>query len=205
MKCNGKLGWVLVMILGFGVSTYTEAQQRAVQSPLVITVVRGKTDSGRRTNYDTGYSSSREYNRSVQLKISTRNMSTNSVDMKQEALFVADAMSQGSVDGIYSRSDTNLSLAARSSTDFEVESAPLGGSEYKSSYGYNYKSGSKFKGYIIRTFANGQLVDVQASQPSLQKAGWDEKAIQKMLPKEPTSPTTRIIRNGVEITPATPR
>lgn len=174
----------VLLALALPLSNEALAQQRAIQSPLVVSVVRGKTDSGRRTNYDTGYSSSKEYSRSISLRVSTRNMSTNTVEMRQEALFVAEAMSQGSADGVYSRCDTNLLLSARSATEFIADSEPLSGHEYKSSYGYNYKYGSKFKGYIVRTFANGQLVDVQASQPSLLKAGWDEKTIKKMLPKE---------------------
>lgn len=158
--------------------------QRAVQSPLVVTVSRDKTASGRNTEYDTGYSSSKTYNRAVALKINVRNMSTNKVDVRMQALFVAEAMSSGAADGIYCKREEKQALASREAFDFMAESDPLGSSVYKSYYGYNYKSGSKFKGYIVRIFANENLVDVTGSTPSLQKLGWDEKAIKKMMPVE---------------------
>lgn len=162
--------------------------QRAVQSPLVVNVSRDKTDSGRNTEYDTGYSSSRTYNRSVALKIAARNMTTNAVDVKIQALFVAEAMSSGSADGIYCKRETSAALGPREAKDFTTESEPLGSSVYKSYYGYNSKTGSKFKGYIVRVFANDQLVEVNGSTPSLQKTGWDEKAIRKMLGETDEAP-----------------
>ena len=169
----------------FGGAQMVVAQQIPLHSPLVVQVLRSKTDSGRRTNFDSGYSSSKDYNRTVSLKATIRNMSTNTIDMKQEAFFVAEAMSSGSADGIYSRNERSERIPARGVLENNVESEPLTGHEYKSSYGSNYKYGSKFKGYIVRTFANGQLVDVQASQPSLEKVGWDDKALKRMLPREP--------------------
>lgn len=161
------------------------AQQKPLHSPLVVQVARSKTDSGRRTNFDSGYSSSKDYNRTVSLKSTIRNMSTNAIAMKQETFFVAEALSAGSADGIYSRNERSENIPARGLLENSVESEPLTGHEYKSSFGSNYKYGSKFKGYIVRTFANGQLVDVQASQPSLEKIGWDDKALKRMLPREP--------------------
>lgn len=174
---------VAVLLALAGSVLVAQAQQRPMQSPLVVTVTRAKTDSGRKTAYDSGYSSSKDYSRSVVLKASTRNMATNDVTVRQETYFVAEAMSAGGQDGVYSRSETNLTVATRGVFEQTVESEPLASHEYKSSYGSNYKYGSKFKGYIVRTFANGQLVDVQASQPSLQKAGWDDKQLKRMLPK----------------------
>lgn len=173
----------IAVLFAFATACIADAQQRPMQSPLVVTVTRSKTDSGRKTAYDSGYSSSKEYSRSVVLKSTTRNMATNDITVRQEAYFVSEAMSSGGQDGIYSRSETNLTVATRGVFEQTIESEPLTSQEYKSSYGSNYKYGSKFKGYIVRTFANGQLVDVQASQPSLQKAGWDDKLLKRMLPK----------------------
>jgi len=158
--------------------------QRAVQSPLLVKVTREKSDSGRNTEYDSGYSSSRTYNRSVAIKIAARNMTTNTVNLKIQALFVAEALSSGSSDGIYCKKEVTDSLGPRDGKEFVTESDPLGSSVYKSSYGYSYKSGSKFKGYIVRIFADGSLVEVNGSTPSLQKVGWDERAVLKMLGEE---------------------
>lgn len=177
--------------------------QRAIQSPLVVTVTRDKTDSGRTTHFDDGYDSSKSYNRTVSLKINVRNMSTNEIPVKIQALFVAESQGYGGQDGIYCKRETEAKLTARESHDFSTESDALAGHVYKSTYSsYSYKSGSKFKGYIVRVFANDQLVEVNGSQPSLQKVGWDEKALKKMLPPDPEE--ERANRPGRIIRPAQP-
>lgn len=193
MKKTGRIRWggmsALLLAVAFALPVHA---QRAVQSPLVVKVTREKTASGRNTEYDTGYSSSKTYNRSVALKIAARNMTTNTWDVKVQALFVAEAMSAGAADGIYCKKETKDTLGPREAKDFTTESDPLGASVYKSYYGYNSKSGSKFKGYIVRIFANDQLVEVNASTPSLQKTGWDEKAIEKMMGEEEKAPSAPV-------------
>jgi hypothetical protein len=174
---------VVAMLVVAGFAAGEVRAQRAPGSPFSVTVTRAKTESGRQTNYDTGYSSSKNYSRSVALKVTIRNMTTNEVDTKVEGLFVAEAMSAGAADGIYCRQVENEKIPPRGSKDFTLESEPLKGHEYKGYY-YNEKSGSKFKGYLVRVFANDQLAEVNGSQPSLQKLGWDEKALKKMLPQE---------------------
>ena len=187
MKIHVKILPALCALLAVGAFTPASYAQRAVQSPFSVTVARDKTSSGRQTEYDTGYYSSRNYNRSVALKITVRNMTTNSFDTKLEALFVAEAMSAGSADGIYCKRETSATLTSREVHEFATDSEPLQ-SHVDKGYYYNYKSGSKFKGYIVRIFANGQLVEVNASQPSLQKIGWDDKTIKKMLGEKEDKP-----------------
>lgn len=159
------------------------AQYRAPGSQLMVTVARAKSDSGKQTEYDTGYSSSRNYSRSMVLKVTVRNMGAAEVDAKVEGLFVAEAMSAGAADGIYCRTEESDKIPPRGSKDFLIESEPLKGHKY-SGYYYNYKSGSKLKGYIIRVFSGGTLSYVDGSTPSLQKLGQDEKALKKMTPQD---------------------
>lgn len=187
-----KLSGLMAVVAVAGLMAGEAQAQRAPSSPFSVTVARAKTDSGRQTNYDTGYSSSKNYNRSVGLKVTVRNMTTNDVETKVEGLFVAEAMSAGAADGIYSRVIETEKIPGRGVKDFMIESEALAGHEYKGYY-YNYKSGSKFKGYIVRVFANGQIAEVNGSQPSLQKLGWDEKALKKMTPQEEeTRPIRRV-------------
>lgn len=163
------------------------AQYRAPGSQLMVTVTRAKSESGKQTDYDTGYSSSRNYSRSVVLKVTVRNMGSAEVDAKVQGLFVAEAMSSGSADGIYCKTEESDKIPPRGSKDFMIESEPLKGHKY-SGYYYNYQSGSKLKGYIVRVFSGGALSYVDGSTPSLLKLGQDEKAIKKMSPEEEERP-----------------
>ena len=187
MKTANVMSWLFPAVVCAFLFEHAALAQRAAQSPLVVTVTRDKTDGGRTTHYDTGYDSSKSYNAKVSLKIAVRNMITNSVETKIEALFVADAMSAGSADGIYCKRETSATLNPGESRDFSTESDPLESHVYKS-YEYSSKSGSRFKGYIVRVFADGQLVEVNASQPSLKKTGWDEKTVKKMLGEKDDAP-----------------
>ena len=159
--------FLIAVFLCFAGAVPPVLAQRAVQSPLMVTVGRNSSTSA-------------HGNQQVELKIAVRNMSTSEVEMRLEALFVAEPIGHAGTDGIYCKHTESATLGKGEAHDFLMQSDPLEGQRYQSAYGYTYGYGSKFKGYIIRVFANGQLVNVNATLPSLQKAGWDEKGLVKL-------------------------
>lgn len=139
--------------------------QRAVSSPLMVTVVRTKS-SGR--------------TQQISLKTTVRNMSKKDVEVRLEALFIAAGGSRSGQDGIYFESKATETVKAGESHEFETESDQPSGSSYNYNGVYYYYSTMKVRGYLTRVFADGQLVNVTGSTPSFQKAGWDDKELAKL-------------------------
>lgn len=160
------------------------AAQRAVQSPLSVTVKRTKMDSVRKQ---------------VELTISLRNMTQQEVETRIEALFIADGLGDGGLDGVYCRKTSTQTLKPSEARDFKTLSDPLESLYVLTSNGegYRYRYNNKFKGYIVRVFANGTLVRVDGTSPSFEKIAWDDKELGKMLVEcSPTPPTTTIGPGG---------
>lgn len=138
--------------------------QRAATSPLLVNATRLKSAGAAQQ---------------ITLKISVRNMSRNDLTIDLEALFVGELVYRGGLDTIYSERKTSAQLKAGESRDFVTESDTARTLEA----GFTFASRSTFvkpKGYIARVLADGQLVHVEATAPSLQKAGWDDRALDKL-------------------------
>lgn len=138
--------------------------QRAATSPLLVNVTRQKSVGA---------------SQQLSLKITVRNMSKNDVQVGIEALFVGELVFRGNQETIYCERKTSAELKAGESRDFVTESdttytQPLGPGVISRS---NYV---KPKGYITRVLAGGQLVNVDATVPSLQKMAWDERTLDKL-------------------------
>lgn len=165
MKISRPLFAAFLFLCGQVAAVLPAHAQRAVQSPLMVTVVR---NSSSRTTQQMG------------LKITIRNMSKNDVDVRLEALFLASGGSRGNQDGIYCERKTSATLKPSESREFETESEQPNGSSYTYNGNYYYYSSMKVRGYMTRVFADGQLVNVTGSAPSFQKAGWDDKEMAKL-------------------------
>lgn len=140
--------------------------QRAVQSPLTVQVIRTKTDKN---------------DQQIGLKITVRNMSSKPVEMKLEALFTGEPMYGGrSREFIFSERKTSKTFAPGESHEFNTESDAGVDRTYSFDGTYYSYSSLKIKGYLTRVFADGQLVNVSGSVPSLQKVGWDDEALDKL-------------------------
>lgn len=139
--------------------------QRAVQSPVMVTVVRTKSAGS---------------SQQIGLKITIRNMSKKDVDIRLEALFLADGGSRGNQEGIFCERKTGMTLKAGESHDFTTESDSPRSGMFSYNGIYYYYSSMRQRGYMTRVYADGQLVNVTGSAPSYQKAGWDPKAMAQL-------------------------
>ncbi len=162
-------GWRFLTVVSFAFAVMATERpslaQRAMQSPVMVTVARTKSAGS---------------SQQIGLKITIRNMSKKDVDIRLEALFLAEGGSRGNQEGIYCERKTSAALKAGESRDFTTESDSPHGNSYSYNGSYYYYSSMKQRGYLTRVFADGQLVNVTGSAPSYQKAGWDPKAMAQL-------------------------
>lgn len=139
--------------------------QRAVQSPVTVQVIRTKTDSK---------------SQQIGLRMTVRNMSQKEVNVRVEALFIAEPAYGGGKEFIFCERKTGRAFTGGEMHEFNTESEEGASRLYEVNGVYYSYTTLKIKGYITRVFADGQLVNVSGSVPSMQKLGWDDALLAKL-------------------------
>lgn len=169
---GGSLCYGMALLMtALGLAWPAEAQ-RAANSSLLVNVTRPRTGGS---------------SQQIALKISIRNMSWTDVKVDLAAIFVGDLIYRNGQETIFCERKTSAQLRGGETRDFETQSDTT----YTMQAGFSYLSRSQYvkpKGYIVRVAANGQLVHVEATTPSLQKTGWDNAALDKLRLLEPPPP-----------------
>lgn len=183
---------VLLCVCGFFLSAAESFAQRAIQSPLVVNVLRTRSTGG---------------SQQMALKVTVRNMSKKDVEVRLEGLFVAAGGMRNGQDGIYCQLKEEAVLKPSESKEFELESEPPSSGYYTYNGVYYYYSSMKVRGYMTRVFADGQLVNVTGSTPSFQKAGWEPKELAKLGYSNGEAPPARpssVVTTTVTRSPTAP-
>jgi hypothetical protein len=149
------------------------AQAPATSRSVFLEAMESAGDSKTTNNWRT-YSGSYDKTKVAtrELAITVRNMSQTLPGKFTIEWYFIGKPTNGTRRFLYDQGNKEITLAPSAFEKIAVESKELSSrtvrDSYYYSYGYNYKSGDKPDGWIIRAKVNGEVVRVKASSPQLE-------------------------------------
>jgi hypothetical protein len=182
MKCVG-VALIVVLDAVWPVFAQAPATSRSVFIDAVESAGDSRTTNNWRT-YDGSYSKTKVASR--ELAITIRNMSALPGQFSIEWYFVGKP-ANGTRRFLYDKGEKQVTLTPSSFEKFSVESKDLTSKAVRDSYyyyGYNYKSGDRPDGWIIRAKVGDDVVRVKASSPQLEQLEKNKEEFAKFVEKQ---------------------
>ncbi len=161
---------LILMVLALGISAL-RGQVPATSKSAYIEAVESAGDSRTTDHWRSVYGSySKTKAGTRELGITVRNMSALPGQFEIEWYFVGKP-ANGGRRFLYDKGTRPVTLAPGAFERFAVESKELSSRNTRAGYyyGYNYKSGDKADGWIIRAKVGDEVVRVKASNPQLEQ------------------------------------
>ena len=178
---------VVLAVIGFlalvgSVSGQAPATSRSVFLDALETPGDSKTTNNWRT-YDGSYSKTRVQTRD--LGITVRNMATLPGKFTVEWYFFGKPTG-GSGRFLYDKGKQELTLAPSAFQKIDVESKELSSNSVRDYYwwGYNYKSGDKADGWIVRVKVGDEVIRVKSSNAQLEQLEKNKAEFARLVERE---------------------
>jgi hypothetical protein len=176
---------VLILFLTVAATAWAQipAPATATSKSVVIDAVQSNGSSKTVNHWrDMSGNYSQTKTTSKELTITVRNMSALPGEFEIEWYFFGKPAS-GSGRFLYDKGSKKISVAPGAFETFPVESKELSAKTVRDFYyyGYNYTSGDKAEGWLIRAKVGDEVVRLKASSPQLEQLASDETAFARLV------------------------
>jgi len=175
-----RLGFFLVLFL---VATFTAQGQAPATSKSVYLDVVESTGSSTTVNHwrDISGNYSQTKTSSRELAVTVRNMSALPGEFEVEWYFFGKP-ANGTGRFLYDKGSKKVSVAPGASEKLAVDSKELSAHTVRDYYyyGYNYTSGDKADGWVIRAKVGEEVIRVKGSNPLLEQTAQDPAGFEKI-------------------------